>query len=685
MSRGPDLPSFGWRWFGAVLLVCLLAVGTRAVFLWDVRVDPTYHYLVHDEGVNDKIARAILAGDMPSVSYYKAPLYMYGLAGVYRVFGAEPMRARWVQIFVDSLCPVLILLITRRLFGSLPALLAGVATAVYWCFVFYSVELVDTSLACVFYLLLAWLMVSLPEARWYTWALCGAALGLGAVTRPNVLAFAPVLAMTVVAVGWWRGRRQPAGTPPPGVLRTLGKPVLHAAALTLGCCATILPVTLHNYVVAGDRTLIGTYGGLNFYVANSPWSDGKHGPLIVGEGVPDISAMDRDNIWSRLDLNYNIARTYAQKQLGRTLTMGEVDAYFYDLTKGHIRRHPHKFLADSVKRCCWFFNSYEFPNVKDLYRLCGVSAILNGLSWFHYGVLCPVAVLGVFLAVLARPRADGMVYYVAMLASLFLPGLFFVMNSRYRLPTVYLLVPMAAYGVVRFVRLWREPSRWPTRLGSCAVLLGAGLLGNLDLFDYAADTHHTELRMTYAQACERTERYDLLGEATRRFEDAYFDELNNHHGRPWAAVLHHSAPMTWLFIFHHRLGNTDQAIRYGELMMAQEPFNPPVFLTLFKMLLDTGRRDQARAMLQPAEEHLLETSPELTVECFRLYNRHYQERSVLRRAEKLLISLTRQRPNAGFLRYALDEVRDLLRLTESTTRTGEASSTQPATHKGNDR
>ncbi|MBN1346216.1 MAG: glycosyltransferase family 39 protein [Phycisphaerae bacterium] len=683
MSDGPDLLSPPRRRFGAVMLVFTLSLAVRALFLWDVRVDPTYEHLVHDEGVNDQIARAILAGQMPPVSYYKAPLYMYLLAGAYGVLGEEPMRARWAQLVIDSLSPVLILLIARRLFGTLVGTIAGLLAAVFWTFVFYSAELVDTSLACLLYLLLAYLAVALPEGRWYKWPACGAVLGLGAITRPNILAFAPVLAVTVLIVNWLRIRRDAASARPnalPNSLRTLGKPALMVVGLTLGCLATILPVTLRNWFVAGQRTLIATYGGLNFYVANSPWSDGKHGPLIVEDGVPDISAIDLGNLWSRLDLNYNVATTYAQKHTGRSMTMQEVDAYFYDLTRDHVRAHPGKFIRDSFKRLCWLFNRYEFPNVKDLYRLTGVSDVLAGLSWLHYGLLCPIALLGIFLAVATHHRAPGMAYYAAMLGSLSIPGAFFVMNSRYRLPTVYLLVPFAAYGAVRFLGLWRHTTSWSLRLTSCAVLLAAALLSNLNLFGYA-NAHHTELRMTYAQACRQTGRADLLRHAAERFDSAYRDELE-HGGLPWANTLHHAAPMTWLFLMYRDLWEADadpddlgEALRCGRLMMQREPFNAPVFLALFELLVKYDRRDDAREMLRLLERHMLSVAPEITVECFIKYWRSFSEPSVLLRTEKLLTSLSSEKPGETYFRVTLDKVRKLLEATQAATRTSTGPST----------
>lgn len=694
-----DLPNPQWRWPWVAVLVFLLAAGVRAVFLTQVRDDPVYLSLGHDEAVNDEVARAILAGQMPPTSFYKAPLYMYALAGIYKLLGPEPIRARWVGIFVDSLTPVLLASIAHRLFGWGAGLIAGLTGALFWSFVFYSAELVDTSLACLLYLLLAYALVALPDGRVSKWLLCGILLGLGAITRPNILAFAPVLAVVVLIVRLRKARKQipkeEGIASPSAEAETAGhargsdcpitpstrnpmrdnrhrawRPALASvAALGMGCAIPIAPVTLHNRIVGGEWVPIATYGGLNFYVANSPYSDCKNGPLLVAEGgAPDVSALDQSNLWSRLDLNYNIAKTYAQNQLGRPLKMNEVDRFFTALTLKSIRSHPGQFLANTLKRFCWFFNRYEFPNVKDPYRLRGVSALFAGLSHFHYGVLCPVAVLGLILALQTSRNAFGITYYNAMLASLFVPGLLLVMNSRYRLPTVYLLVPFAAYGAIGFVRLWRPPTQWPLRLGACAVLAAVTLISNLDLYGYAK-TDHTELLMTYAQGCLKTKRNDLLAEAARRFERAYWTEMKAG-GRPWAATLHHTKPLSWLFAFYHQLGDKDKSLKYGKLMLEQEGISPSA-LPYYDLLVQLNHKEEALKVLNVLEAGLLPYLPSLVIEAYLKFWYHYNDPTILTRAEATLIRLRQEHPDNEAVPQVLKTVRLLLEATRTTS--------QPAT------
>ncbi len=655
-EQSPRLTS-RW-WWPAIALVFVLAVVTRVAFLLEVRHDPVYVVPGHDEGVNDQVARAILAGRMPNSPFYKAPLYMYSLAGVYAVLGESPDRARWLQAVVFSAIPVLLAAIGRRLFGWLPGLIAGLIGAFYWGFVFYSIELVDTSLAALLYLVLGYLLIALPEGRRFTWLICGVALGLGAITRPNITASVPLL---ILAIFFEAVRRQPPADTVAGSLRQrIIRPLIHAMIFLVGIAVPIAPVTLHNRIIGGEWVPIATYGGLNAWSANSPWSNGKDGSVLVGEKVPDAGGGDPNDLWVRLDLNLDIAITFAQQQLGRPLKVGEADRFFYRRTTQYIRENPRKFLTDTFKRCCWFFNAHEYCNLKDMYRVCGVSKVLAILSYGHWGVLCPLAVLGVlsvFGVLGSKPRAPGMVYYLVMWLALFLGGVFFVIHSRFRLPPIYVLVPFVAYGLVTFIGLWSRRTHWTRRLIGCGVLAGVGVFSNLDLFGYSV-SGHTELQLTYAEACLRTGRMDLLPEATRSFEQAYWAEVANG-GRPWVLALHHAKPLTWLFACYHRLGNTEKALQYGNLMVRTEPMSPPT-LAFFRMLLENGRQEEAREVLNTLEATQMRAFPATVIELHLEYWNRFHEKAILVHTEQLLAEWVRKNPGNASLAGGLQSVRMLL-------------------------
>lgn len=644
-------------WLAALVGLFALGALVRCTFLAEVQDDPVYVVLGHDEAVNDKVARAIIHGDMPEEPFYKAPLYMYSMAGVYSIVGEDPGRLRWVQAIALALPAVLLAMITRRLFGVLPGLLAGLIGAVYWGFVFYSTELVDTTLGATLYLLYGYLLIALSDRFRLKWLICGLVLGLGIITRPNIMASAPVVVLTIVYCALWR-RGEIGATPqqPPLGARLLSA-VGRASLFVLGTALSVCPVTLHNWYVGGQFVPIATYGGLNAWSANSPWSNAKDGSVIVGEDIPSIASYDADNLWSRLDLNLNIAKSFAEAEVGHQLTMGQADRYLYRRTVQFILNNPDKFAYDTLKRFCWFFNAHDYCNLKDMYRICDVSTVLRGLSYLHWGVLCPFAVIGILGAARLSFRTNGLLYYSAVLAALFLGGLLFVMHSRFRLPTLYIAMPFVAYGLVYMVRIFVQRTSWAHR-GLCLVVLAImGVFCNIDWFNYSV-SGHTELQLTYAQACMQTGRVAMLEDAAREFEKAYWDEVDNG-GMPWVLTLHHVKPLTYLFSFYHTLNDRDKCLQYGTLMLENERITPEVFLAYFDLLISQGLDTRARHALDILERTYRAELPGLLIESYIRFSQRFFDRSVLERAAALLNDELKQNPDDEYLRLMRAEVTKL--------------------------
>lgn len=654
------------------LAVFALSVAIRAAFLWQVKELPTYRFPQVDEEAAHVAAVACMEGRLPRDSYLKAPLHMYVLAGIYRVFGADPLWGRIVQGVLCSLSAVLVFLIADRLFGRTTAVVAGVIGAGYWMFVLYAVELVDASLAGLIYLLLAYVLVTWHDRSWPHWACIGAVMGLGAITRPNILAFAPVLAAMVLIRGW-RPRPSERAIPPlPGGNQgRCARAVGNVLALTVGCCAVIAPVTIRNRLVSGDGVLIAAYGGINFWVANNPESDGKNVMFLVGEGVPDVAPTDPNDIWSRVDLNNRIARHHAEKVLGRPLRLAEVDAFCFRMGSEYIRTHTRKFLADIAKRFCFFFNAYEFASVRDPYELRHWSSVLRALSYLHFGVFCPLMVTGVVLLLLSTNRPAGFGYDLAMLIALLLGGVLFVMNSRFRLPLTFLGAPLAAHGLLEMLRLLRRGQPWSRRIVGALTLPGVGVLSNVDVLGYRP-AYHTDLRYAEAVACDQADRLDLLAEATPRLERALLADAERPE-RKWSTLLTHARPNALLFRQYYRLRNIKKSVHYGTRMVREEPFDAELSRTFFQLLaenevgwakgvlralINEGRKENAGLLLEILTPYMtMVDATDLTLS----YARKFRDAEALRWGERLLAGRVQQAPKDASLRKRSQELHDFMR------------------------
>ncbi len=667
----------------------LLAVVLRLGVLYEVHDHPTFDELhALDMRGNHEFALSILEGLRPT-TFYKAPAYTYVMAGIYALTDTEPLYVRLVQIVLVSFVPVLTFLIGRFFFGDLVGAIAGLLAAVFWTFLYFSVELLDTELACLIYMLLAYLLLILDGRRLTTWLVCGLLLGLGAITRPNILAFAPVLAVTVFLVGWRRERRRAASLDASGCAggtdvtapgtkdagprpRPIARPLGHVVVLTVACCLAIAPVTLRNILVGGDWVLIGAYGGMNLYVANSPHSDSKDGPLLVDEDrFATPTTYDPNEPWARCCLNYYLAYRVAETELGRKPSPGEFSGVMGRMAWDFIRENPDWFARHALRRLCWLFNTHEFHSNRDFYHFRWNSWILLIASGLQFGMLCPPALIGLILALRRRDlRTASMAYYVGMLAALTLPAVLFIINARFRLPMVHLLMPFAAYGIVEIVGLLGSGVPTRRRLAIGVPLVGLALFCNLNVFDYWSSPKG-HLRWAMVVACDKAGRDDLLPEAVAEFEAELEQNLKDLRPSNIAEVLRHSRPYTWLFDYYDRRDNCTKAYLYARRMIDNEPFDPKTWIRAFHLFLAEGNKTRARRVLDALPRYVPDP---VRAELWLRFGQRFEDREALRRSERHFVKAVELNPGQPKLRAGLDAVRKLLAKQPGTTQ----STTAPA-------
>jgi len=694
--------------------IYLLSLGLRLAVLMELKDLPTVaQCTVLDMRGNHEFALAILQGLRPT-TYYKAPFYSYFLAGIYAMAGADPFNARLVQVFLTSLTPVLTFLIGRRLFGTSVGVVAGVVASFFWTFLYFSVELLDTGLACLFHMLFAWLVLTLDDKRRSKWVLCGLVLGLGAITRPNILMFAPILAVMSFIVTWRKGRGTgqpvpdighrtspgrgrpaheepgPEVSPPPSgpdskpeprtPLRAWRSAVVNVVVFTLGCCVPIAPVTLRNRLVGGEWVLLGAYGGMNLYVANNPYSDSKNGPLLTDDSkFVEPTTWDPNEVWARCCLNYYTAYRIAETKLGRAPKPGEFADIVGRMGWDFIRENPGWFARHAARRLIWLFNTMEFPSNRNLYDFRWNSRVLLATSVVQFGIICPFGLLGLWLS-LSRPtfRTPGMAYYVGMLASLVFPAAMFHINVRFRVPIVHLLMPFAAFGLLDVLRLFRSDATWTRRGLIGAVLAGLVVFSNGNWFNYW-DTRGIHLQWAMINACEKAGREDLLPKAVEDFEKALAECGDTSYPSDTSLVMKYGHPRLWLFRYYRRRNNLPQAAANARLMLKNERFDAEGCMDAFRMFMETNDRtgslEAAEAMANAVGKYV---RPDHAADCLLAYGRRFADPEALRRARELYEVAAHLRPNELRFDNALTEIRELLQNTTS------KAHSQPATttHSG---
>lgn len=254
----------------ALVAILLLGLVLRLDYAWDGR-----------EPVLDAVAYGQIAANLdrgegftvgpsatqPSSNY--SPGLPLLLSGIYRVTGGVHERfARLVLALISSLAVLLTFLIGRRLSGPTAGLIGAAAVAIYPALLEYGGMLMSeppaTTLLAGAVLAVLWA----GDGGLRRWALPGALFGGLALTRPEYLGVAIVLAIVVLARGigaeWRRAAAQ-------------------AAVLLAGVALVVAPWTFRNAVALDRFVPISTGGGQVLFAGSYMPSGGD--PERVGREV----------------------------------------------------------------------------------------------------------------------------------------------------------------------------------------------------------------------------------------------------------------------------------------------------------------------------------------------------------------------------------------------------------------
>ena len=427
-----------------------------------VRRLPFVDALVVDSAEYDRWARALATGSPGGEApFFQPPLYPFLLSLVYRVV-ASPHAAYLLQIVAAVAGLYCLYRAGREMAGERAGLAAAAVAALYGPFVFHDVQLLKESLAVDLTAALLWALAA--ARRWGRpggWLLAGALLGALALLRENALLLAPPLALLAV-------RRRAPG-------RSLRDAALFAGGLTLA----LAPVAARNAALGGGFLPTTWQGGVNFYIGNHAGADGTYQPLTSGRQIPEL---ERREPW-RL----------AEAALGRSLSAGEVSAYWFDRATAWARERPGDWLRLQGRKLGLYWSGYEWPDAVDYYWVRERSPLLAAVG-LELGGLALLAAAGLLVAWRERswPRlAPALLFALAWM----LATVVFFLFSRYRLPGLVPLCILAGVGLAGLGASTMAPTLGPTarRAALAGLLLLAWGLPRLALPRPRADLVHLNL------------------------------------------------------------------------------------------------------------------------------------------------------------------------------------------------
>lgn len=468
-----------WLVFGAALLVRLL----HAYF---VSKTPFFEGPVIDAAVNRGLALQLATHGETGAAFYQPPLYAAFLAALLRAGLQSPWAIACVQSLLGALTCVLLVEVGRRLAtrpesSRVVGLAVGLGAALYGPFVLFDLELLPP---CVVQpLLAAALLLSLRHGPLGVWdALLGLSLGLATTGWPLSALLAPACLLL-------RARRLPA---------------LRASFVGLALTAATLPlaVTARYNAEHGAPGVVVSYNlGINLWLGNNPsWRDTWRA-RPGAEFEPEIERPDRRG-----------ATTPAQRS-----------RYFAGKVVADIERRPHAFVARTIEKFYYVFAGREIRRDQDITLLREASPVLRALQWeqglaFPFGLVAPLALVALWRR---RAQADVRILGVAVASYALVLALFFV-SSRYRLPLVLLLLPLAVDQAVELLRLgWRD-----ARLPAFAVATGALLLAWPNDFTASFAASPAERGLLEATAYRNQGRPDRAAELAATLAERFPQEPN---------------------------------------------------------------------------------------------------------------------------------------------------------------
>ncbi|HEX7184349.1 MAG TPA: glycosyltransferase family 39 protein [Thermoanaerobaculia bacterium] len=410
---------------GRHLLIVILAVALvlRLVHWWAVRDEPFFAGLAMDSQEYDRWAREIAGGDwLGSQVFFQAPLYPYLLAGIYALTGGSLDAAYLAQIAAAIAGCWALYRAGREMGGERVGLAAAGLAAVYGPFVFYDAHLLKESLAVSATCFLLWALAAARTREGIRrWLAAGVLLGILALLRENALLLLPFL----LPLAWSRERG----------LKGLVHP---GGALILGLVLALAPVALRNGLVGGDFLPTTFQGGVNFWIGNNPEADGTYQPIVPGKQIPALERREPVRV--------------AEQALGRKLSPAEVSSYWLGKALAWAGDHPGNFLRLQLRKLGMFWSWYEWPDAVDFYYIQTLSPVYR-LPLVEFGTVSLLALAGLW-RVRRRPGpfAPALLFTLGWTAS----TVIFFLFSRYRLPVVPALLPLAAVPLVELAGAWRE-------------------------------------------------------------------------------------------------------------------------------------------------------------------------------------------------------------------------------------
>ncbi len=571
----------------AVAAIVAIAFILRVVYVLESRSSPLFDAPIMDAKYHVDWASAFARGeDFQPGPFFRAPLYPWFLGVCFELFGRDLLIPRLIQAGFGAVTTWLTYLIGARAFDRRVGLIASIATAFSWILVFYDGELLLESLSIPLNLAALWFTLGAnASSKPVRWGVAGAAFGLAAITRPNVLLVAIGVALWI---GWTRRSARRAA-------------ITSCGAFVVGLALPILPLTIYNATVGRDRVLISSQAGVNLWIGNNPESDGSSA-IVPGT---------REDWWG----GYRDSIALAESAAGRSLKPSEVSSFYTAKSIHFWRNDTSRALSLLLKKLRLFWTDWEIGNNEEprffAHRFAPISKFLP----YSFAIFGALAVVGVGVSLRGRGRAPLIIFAIGYSASVVV----FFVCSRYRAPIVPILAIFAARAALWIVEAVHSRARLELAVAGLAVAASlavsfsppAGLrrsdASGLWMLGVIAATagDHAGAVLDYRQSLElEPNNYLVLRALAQSLRSlGKKDEAKVAYQSALAAHQDDASALDGLADLELELGTRDEAARLAERTIATAPFDPRGYYTLGRTRYAAGDLRGAAQQFEEALTH----------------------------------------------------------------------------------
>ncbi|MHC4757037.1 MAG: tetratricopeptide repeat protein [Planctomycetota bacterium] len=569
-----------------VASIFFLSLAVRLIYLAESADNPTFKTPVVDAMNYDSLARNLVNNSAMEESFFlQAIFYPLFLAGVYSMSSSSIICAKIIQMFLGSLISVLIYFLGKNIFNRHTGLISAVIIALYGPLIFYDAELLATSWAVLFSVVLIMLFLKAAE-KYNVWlyialGLCGA---LSVITRPTFLPFF-LIAYIFLCYSIFR---RPAEFP---------NARLSVFSIILGFILVYIPTSLLSLQKTGKFTIMPYSGGVNLYIGNNP----QYSKTISARpgwqweqitGMPSKNQVS-DNVWDK-------------------------ERFFKRKTIDYALQNPISFARGLINKALRLITSRELPRNVEIYIFGKWSRIIQFSTWklgmfgFPFGLILPLMVIGLVYNWRKVPAPVG-IYFIIYSASLILV----FPSARYRAPMIPIISIYSAAGILSIIHSIRN-ARW-IRLAIIAIIVAfVGLLGILpgpfdeEKTDYEAELYYCLGYNMYSNGKhqEAIDHFEKALQIKNDFDDAhvYLGHTLLLSGRLDEAIMHfektlelnpdYGTAYSNLGVAYRQKGQYDKSIYYYSEYLRLDSNDPKIYSNLGVALIGAGRIDEAIKSLE---------------------------------------------------------------------------------------